>query len=171
MKMAAFFLALFFSLILQATVLTLPQIVAYAPNLVLIGVIMLGLLRPPRYALIFGAAIGLVEDINYANFLGETAFAYALAGYLAAYFRSLVMRESLLLGMLVCGFGNELFDWFTFATSRLFGTNALGPHAMLIASSRNTLATMLAVILLYPLYHRAFAPRAAARYDDDAGEG
>jgi rod shape-determining protein MreD len=166
MKMFLFFLALFFSLILQATLLTFPDIVNYAPNLVMIGVVMMGLLRKPRYALIFGAIIGLVEDINYANFLGETAFAYALGGYLSGYFRSLVMRESLLLAMLVSGLCNELFDWFTFASSRLFGTNALGAHAMLLASSRSTLVTMLAMILLYAPYRLAFAVKPAVAYDE-----
>ena len=167
MKSALLFLALFLSLILESTVLSLPGIRAYAPNLILDGVIMVGLLRTPSLALAFGFSIGFIEDASYSGFLGETAFAYALAGYLAGYVRGLVMRESLLLAMLLAGLGEELFNWVTFGAGRLFGSVDWSLHTMLLFSSRTSLTTMLCMILVYPLYRKAFKLRQPASYRGD----
>ncbi len=161
------FVVLFASLAVQATVLSLPQVRLYAPNIVLIGVVMTGLLRGSTIALSFGFIIGFIEDASYSSFLGETAFAYALTGYLVAYVRGLVMRESLLLAMLLAGLGEELFNWITFGASRLFGSVGWSVHTMLLYSSRTSLVTMLCMILLYSPYRRAFKIRQRATFNGD----
>lgn len=168
MKSFLFFLTLFVSLILESTVFRVPGISSFAPNLVVFGIVMVGILRGSRMGMAFGILIGLIQDLSFGPFLGQTAFAYALVGYLSGYFRSLVMRESMLLAVLLSGVSAELSAWIIYGVSRLFDAAPISIHLILRDSSRSALMTMVITVLLYRLYRRAFLVKPRAKYQSDS---
>ncbi|OPG16427.1 rod shape-determining protein MreD [Ferroacidibacillus organovorans] len=171
MRSTLLFVALFLSLVLESTVFRAPILSEYAPNLVVIGLVMTGLLRTPRMGLLFGLGIGLIQDIDYGRFLGETAFAYALIGYLAGYFRHLVLRESALLAILVTGLASELFAWVTYGEARLLEASGTTLHEVIRSSSKTSLVSMVVVLLLYAPYRKAFLKKKKVSYNDATADG
>lgn len=167
MKNVWLFLTLFLFLIIEATVLSNARITGFVPNLVLVGVVMAGLLRGTRVAVVVGVLIGMVQDVNYGSFLGETAVAYALAGYAAGFLRSLVMRESVLLAILVTGITSELFEWVTYGLSRFFGAADISVRAVAHLSSSLTLVSMGFAIIAYWPFKKLFSRPPRVRYDED----
>jgi len=161
---------LFLCLILSVSLLQLPGLRDLGIAAVTWCLVMIGILRGSRAALIAGIVIGLVQDISYGSFLGESALGYALAGYAAGYVRSLVVRDSLVLAVFLTGVCTELFDWVTYLTSRFFGADVILVHAAVQDSSRSALSTMILCVLLYFPFYRAFAKKPRIRYDDDSVE-
>ncbi len=168
MKSILLFVAVFVSLVLEATLFRVPLLAAYAPNLVVLGLVMAGIFRGSRVGAVLGVLIGLIQDISYGAFLGQTAFAYAVIGSMSGYFRSLVMRESLLLALLLSGTGTEVFTWVTFGMSRLFGEAPVGIHAIVVESARSSLVTMGYAIVLYYLYRRWFRVKPRIAYEEES---
>lgn len=170
MKMLGMFAAGLLAFILETSVLRLPHIAPYAPNLVVFVIVMVGVLRGPGTALVFGLAFGLMQDVDYSSFLGETAFAYAVIAYLSGFLRGLVMRESLLLTVLLTGIGTEGFTWLAYAVARLFGQSLWSVHQVMIMSSQVSLSSMACAILLYVPFHRVFAVKPPAHYDSETDQ-
>ncbi|PWI58825.1 rod shape-determining protein MreD [Sulfoacidibacillus thermotolerans] len=168
MKNILFFIVLVVSLVLDATVFRMPGISAFAPNLVVLGIVMVAILRGSRMGMIFGALIGLMQDVSFGPFLGQTAFAYALVGYLSGYFRSLVMRESLLLALLLSGVSAEVSTWIVYGVSRLFAAAPTSLHLILRESSRSALMTMIACVILYRIYRLVFLVKPKVKYHSDS---
>lgn len=162
--------SLFVSLLLCATLFQLPVIDSLQLNAVVWCLVMIGMLRGARAGLVAGILIGLVQDISFGTFLGESAFAYALVGYVAGSARSLVIRDSLPLAILLTGICTELFDWITFVTGRFFGEAVIMLHAAVQESSRSALSTMVLCVVLYYPFYRAFVRKPRVRYDDESIE-
>ncbi|MHB1628120.1 MAG: rod shape-determining protein MreD [Bacilli bacterium] len=168
MKLILLFASLFVSLLLETTLFRVPFLASYAPNLVVLGLVMAGVFRGSRTGAVLGVLIGLTQDIGYGAFLGQTAFAYAVIGWMGGYFRSLVMRESLLLGLLLTGVGTEAFTWLTYGASRLFGEAPVDIHAVVAESARSSLVTMGYTIVLYYVYRRWFRVKPRVGYAEDS---
>lgn len=170
MKSFWLYFCLFVSLVLEVSIFRLPGLNHLAVNVVVWCLVMIGILRGPKAGLVAGIVIGLAQDSSYGTFLGETALAYALTGYVAGYARSLVIRDSLVLAVLLTGIGTELFSWVTYATSRFFGEVTVMFHAALQESARSSLSTMVLCLCLYVPFYRAFVRKPRVRYDDDSVE-
>ena len=168
MKTILLFCAVFLSLVLEATLFRIPFFAVYAPNLVVIGLVMAGIFRGSRVGVVLGVLIGLTQDVSYGAFLGQTVFAYAVIGSMSGYFRGLVMRESLLLALLLTGVGTEVFTWVTFGISRLFGEASIGVHAVVVESAQSSLVTMGYTIILYYLYRRLFRDKSRTTYAEES---
>jgi rod shape-determining protein MreD len=152
-------LTLFVSVIVSATVLTLPEIAPYAPLLIVIAVVHLALFQGRRYTLVCAVIFGVLQDVAYGDFIGQTALALFLVGYAAAWVRSTVMGESRLLAILlsgVCSFG---YLWIAYAVSRLFGFGAVSAHTVFVQSAHSALVGMAFALLFYGIYRRLFADR------------
>lgn len=169
-RAAALFVVLWLALAVQSTLGATPGLEPYFPDLPLLFVVLAGMFRGTRAGLLYGLAIGLVADISYGMFLGQTAFALAAAGYLAGYGRSLFIRESRLLAILLAGVLNEVFLWISYGVSRLFGEVPIGPHAVLLQSAWSTLATMILVPFVYGVFRKRLGRRPRVRYDDESVE-
>lgn len=170
MKNVLLFATLWLALIVQSTWSVWPGFARSAPDLIVFCVVMIGFLRGERAGLIFGLLIGLVMDISFGLFLGQSAFAFAAIGYFAGYVRSLFLRDSLLLALLISGVSNELFVWLAYGTSRLFHEVTLSAHSVLLYSARTSLSTLLLTLLLYVPFRKAFAKKPRVRYDDESVE-
>ncbi|MCY0875056.1 MAG: rod shape-determining protein MreD [Firmicutes bacterium] len=170
MKSIWLYVSLFISLVLEVSVLRLPGLSHWAVNIVVWCLVMIGILRGPKAGLVAGIVIGLVQDASYGTFLGETALAYALTGYMAGYVRSLVLRDSLVLAILLTGIGTEVFSWVTYATSRFFGEVTVVMHPALQESARSALSTMVLCLLLYIPFYRMFVRKKRVGYGDESAE-
>lgn len=170
MKSILLYVCLFIALILEVSIFRLPGLNGLGVNVVVWCLVMIGMLRGPKAGLVAGIVIGLVQDASYGTFLGETALAYALTGYLAGYVRGIVIRDSLALAVLLTGFCTEMFAWVTYATSRFFGEVTVMFHAALQESARSSLSTMVLCLLLYIPFYRTFARKPRVGYGDDSVE-
>ncbi|MCY0870443.1 MAG: rod shape-determining protein MreD [Firmicutes bacterium] len=164
-------LTLLVSLIASATILTLPEIAPYAPLLIVIAVVHLALFQGRRYTLVCAVVFGVMQDVAYGDFIGQTALALFLVGYASTWVRSTVMGESRLLAILlsgVCSFG---YLWISYLVSRLFGFAQVSPHTVFVQSAQSALIGMAFTLLFYGLYRKLFAtPGRAAPIGADAIE-
>lgn len=71
------------AVVLQATVLARLPLPGAAPDLVLVLVVVLGLLRGPRTAMLAGFAAGLLVDLTGDAELGRAALVLVVVGFLA----------------------------------------------------------------------------------------
>lgn len=164
MKLTIYSLALFLSMILESTLFQIHYLNLIEPGLVVIALVLLGMFKGPREGLIYGVIIGLIQDVSFGPFLGQSAFVYGMIGYLSGYLRSLVMRESVLLAVVMTGISTEVYVWLSFAVSRLFGQLGANLHTVVVTSTRMTLSTVVFTILLYPLYRRLLRKKAKNQY-------
>jgi rod shape-determining protein MreD len=81
------YLLLFLSLLLlQTTLLPLMAIGGVVPDIVLIGVIILGIRQGAVAAILVGCVAGFVEDAFVTRLFGLSSLANAFAGFVAGYF-------------------------------------------------------------------------------------
>lgn len=79
-----FYLLIFLLIIpFQASLLGPVTIAGVKPDLALVIVYILGLLTGPREAALAGIAVGILQDIGSASYLGFNAFTQGLAGLIA----------------------------------------------------------------------------------------
>ncbi|MGE5557116.1 MAG: rod shape-determining protein MreD [Bacillota bacterium] len=108
-----FFLAVFVLIILQATLFA---IFGLKPDLVLVAVVAMALLKGSDHGAGWGFSLGLLEDLfNDGRFMGVNTLSKMLTGLLAGYLEKNVFKDSPLVP-LVCTFGftivNEFVSYF-----------------------------------------------------------
>ena len=106
-----------------------------APDFFLIWILLLTLKGETVGSLVWAVILGLVDDLLGRNVIGKGTFGLVIAGYLAAFFRNLQLRENIYLRSLyVFGFSIlyifiRIFNWSSFdwnakmffQTSLIFG--------------------------------------------------
>jgi rod shape-determining protein MreD len=115
------FLTMMGMLIIQSTVLQVQPFSFVAPNIVLVMLLYVSLMRGPMLALYTGLTVGLVQDILFGTYLGPHAFTYALIGYFAgSTFRSYWARQLIMVTLIVIGY-TFLQELTVYGLNRLFG--------------------------------------------------
>ncbi len=170
MRLIGYFVVLFLSLIFQSTIFQVPWLQPFAPSLIVIALVLVGVFRGAREGLIFGIVIGLIQDTSFGSFLGQSAFAYALIGYVSGYLRSMVIRVSLFLSLLLVAISTEFYVWLSYAVSRLFGQLGTDLHTVTITSTHMTLSTLVFTLFLYPFYQWLLVHKAKKTYPDATDE-
>ncbi len=170
MRLIGYFVALFLSLILQSTVFQVPFLHSLEPSLIVIALVMVGVFRGSREGLIFGIVIGLIQDASFGSFLGESAFAYAMIGYVSGYIRSLFMRVSLLLSLLLVVISTEFYVWLSYGISRLFGQLGTSISVVISTSTAMTISTFVCALVLYFFYRWVLVSKVKKSYSDETNE-
>lgn len=83
MKFWVYVLILIIILPLQSSILRPLAIFGFLPDIILVTVYIVGLLRGPREAVFLGMALGLLQDIHSGGLLGLTGFSRGIMGLLA----------------------------------------------------------------------------------------
>jgi rod shape-determining protein MreD len=83
MKPRVYVLIFLFIIPFQASLLAPASLAGITPDLALAVVYIIGLITGPREAVFAGIAVGLLQDLNSANFLGFTALTRGLVGLAA----------------------------------------------------------------------------------------
>jgi rod shape-determining protein MreD len=108
-------------LVVQSTVLQVPPFSFVAPNIVLVMLLFVALMRGPIFALYVGLAIGLIQDILFGTFMGPYAFTYATIGYFAGMtYRTFWTRQLLTAILVILGY-TFLSEMMLYGIVRLFG--------------------------------------------------
>ncbi|NPV27203.1 MAG: rod shape-determining protein MreD [Firmicutes bacterium] len=90
------FFLVFCSILLQSTVFEVIEIGGVKPDLVLIWVILMSLLRGSRWGAVFGALSGILLDILAGRHVGLNALALFLTGLVAGQLEGKVFKENYL---------------------------------------------------------------------------
>lgn len=75
----------FFSLLLQCSLMPAISIASVTPNLMIILVVSFGLMRGKRSGMLLGFLCGLLTDLMLGPIIGFRAFVYMFIGYLCGY--------------------------------------------------------------------------------------
>lgn len=165
MKALIAFVSLWVGLVLQATLFEIPPMDAIHPDFVLVILILLALFRGPNLAMVFGIAIGLVQDICYGPFIGLNAFAYGVTAYFAAAVFGQFMQKNLAIAFLTTMGLSFVHSWLTYGFMRLFELTSDSFQFALSASLQSMIVNGLVALVLYPLYSSLFNRPKRRRYD------
>lgn len=92
MKPRVYFAILLLIIPVQATALGPLSLAGITPDIALITVYIIGLLTSPREAAFAGVAVGLLQDINSASYLGLMGFLQGLVGLFAGFLGKRVLN-------------------------------------------------------------------------------
>lgn len=97
-------------LVLQCTVIQKIAIGSVAPNLLVVFVVSVGLMRGHRTAMFTGFFTGLLWDLLYGSYLGLYAFLYMAIGFLSGYACKIFYDNNTKVPMLMAAGGDILYN-------------------------------------------------------------
>ncbi|WP_367305576.1 rod shape-determining protein MreD [Alicyclobacillus acidocaldarius] len=165
MKAAIAFVTLWIGLILQATLFEIPPMDVIHPDFVLVILVLLALFRGANLAMVFGIAIGLIQDVCYGPFIGLNAFAYGLTAYIAAAVFSQFMQKNLAIAFLTTMGLSFVHSWLTYGFMRLFELTSDSIQYAMSASLQAMMVNGVVALALYPVYRAWFTRPRRRRYD------
>jgi rod shape-determining protein MreD len=165
------FIVLWVALTLQATVFQIPPIDAVQPDLVLVVMVAVALLRGPKAALVLGILIGLCQDVVYGAFVGLNAFTYAVIGYFAGTVFAQFLHRNVAITFLVTISFTFINVWITYGMTRLFDVTAYDWHTVMRHSLAQMIIDGVTLLILYPLLVRLLVDRHRRRYPEADSEG
>lgn len=151
MHLVLILLTMMVALIIQSTVLQVQPFSFVAPNLVMVLLLYVAMLRGSLVALYSGLVIGLIQDVLFGSYLGLYAYTYASVGYFAGMtFRTYWSRQLVMAVLIMLGY-SFVADLAAYGLSRLFGY----AHVDLLAAVTHTVRIMiwngiLALLLYVP---------------------
>jgi rod shape-determining protein MreD len=99
-----------FLFLLQITWFKGLEIASVAPNLLIIFVSAIGVLRGSREGMLIGFISGLFVDIYFAGILGFYALMYMCIGYAIGYFKRVFFAEDIKLPLILVMLGDAIFN-------------------------------------------------------------
>jgi rod shape-determining protein MreD len=136
-------------LIIQSTVLQVQPFSIIAPNITLVMLLYVSMMRGPLLALYIGLTIGLIQDILFGTYLGLHAFTYAAFGYFAGTtFRSYWARSLVMIILVIIGY-TFLSEMTLYGLSRLFGYAHVDLMAAVTHAVRMMIWNGILALLLY----------------------
>lgn len=164
MKASIAFASLWMGLILQATLFEIPPMDAIHPDFVLVILVLLALFRGANLAMMFGIAIGLIQDVCYGPFIGLNAFAYGVTAYVAAAVFGQFMQKNLAIAFLTTMGLSFVHSWLTYGFMRLFEVTSDSVQYALSASLQSMIVNGVVALALYPVYRALFNRPRRRRY-------
>jgi len=113
-------LLLFFTFILQSTILRSIEIRGIVPNLMIIVIISFGLLRGKIDGAIAGAVLGLLQDIYFGDVIGFFALIYMYIGFATGHLHMNFYKDSMLIPIGVMAAADVLVNLLVFFFTFLF---------------------------------------------------
>lgn len=124
---------LFVAALFQAAIFSSLEVGGGAPDLLLVVVISLGLLRGSVAGAVLGFAGGLVVDLLTLETLGVTSLVLTLAGFWAGRYAETTARGRRLAPLLAVGTLTVLAGVFGFALHYMLGEEVVARHALVTA--------------------------------------
>ncbi len=151
MRLVIAFLSLWIGLVFETTIFQIPPFDIIHPNLTLVVLILVALVRGPKAALVLGIAIGLIQDVDYGQFIGLNAFAYGVIGYFAGTAFMQFLHRNVAITFLITVLFTFVHVWVTYGMTRMFDVTADSGTMVLATSLWQMLVNGIALLLLYPL--------------------
>jgi len=155
---------LWLSLIVESTVFQVPPMKTIQPDLVLVCIVLVALVRGPRTGLILGICIGFIQDVNFASFIGLSAFLYGVVGYFSGAAFQQFLHKNLPITLFVTVFFTFVVQWVSYGLTRMFGVTAYSWQTVLSHSLFETIVNGVALVLLYPWCISLFTDRVKRKY-------
>lgn len=120
-------LILFLTLIFQATLLSVifpmvtPENTFTIPNLTVIVLVFLIMLRDDRRLLLVAFVVGLIQDIAFGLYIGLYSFTYSFIAYFANLTFRLFIERHILVFLFVIILALFSFEWLIWGINSLFG--------------------------------------------------
>jgi rod shape-determining protein MreD len=140
---------LFVAAVLQVVIVSSIVLGGGAPDLLLVTVVALGLLRGSVPGAVFGFAGGLVVDLLTLETLGMTSLVLTLAGFWAGRWAETTGRGRRLAPLIAIGAITVLAAGFAFALHWMLGEDVVARHALVTVLVPTLLANL---VLAYPVY-------------------
>lgn len=140
---------IFVAALLQTAIVSSLVLAGGAPDLLLVVVVCLGLLRGSVPGAIFGFAGGLVVDLLTLDTLGVTSLVLTLAGFCAGRYGETTGRGRRLAPLVAVGVITVLAGVFGFTLHYLLGEAVVARHALLTALAP---ALVVNLALAYPVH-------------------
>jgi len=141
----------FVAAMLQAVIVSSLVIGGGAPDLLLVVVISLGLLRGAIAGAVSGFAGGLLVDLLTLDTLGITSLALTLVGFWAGRYAETTGRGRRLAPLVAVGVITVLAGVFGFVLHYLLGVEVVARHALLTALAPTVLLNLLLAVPVYAL--------------------
>jgi rod shape-determining protein MreD len=142
-------LTMMVALVIQSTVLQVQPFSFITPNLVLVLLLYVSMMRGSLTALYTGLLIGLTQDILFGTYLGLYAYTYATIGYFAGTtFRTYWSRQLVMAILIMLGY-SFLAELTAYGLSRLFGYAHVGLMAAVTHTIRIVIWNGILALLLY----------------------
>jgi rod shape-determining protein MreD len=157
----------FVAALFQAGLFASLAVVGGTPDLLLITVISLGLLRGSVPGAIFGFFGGLVLDLSTLETLGVTSLVLTLVGFWAGRYAETTGRGRRLAPLVAVGVLTVLAGVFGFALHYMLGEDVVARHALVTALAP---ALVLNLVLALPVYALVRAVVGEPRGNEPAAE-
>lgn len=142
---------LFVAAMLQAVLVSSFVFGGGAPDLLLVVVISLGLLRGSVPGAAFGFAGGLIVDLLTLDTLGVTSLVLTLAGFWAGRYSETTGRDRRLAPLLAVGVITLLAGVFAFVLHYMLGEEVVARHALVTVLVPTLIANLLLALPVYAL--------------------
>lgn len=140
------------NLILQSTLLPFLSFLKYLPNLGLVSVVAIGLIRGRYYGGFFGLALGLAQDILFGRVIGVNAFIYFMLGYLVGYVQASLNQENLAIPLTFSALGTIFYNFLYFLFMYFLSIDIEFSTALTFIFSIEILYNGLISIFVYKLF-------------------
>jgi rod shape-determining protein MreD len=149
MRGVLIFLALWIALILESTLFQIPPMTSIHPDIVVVLLMYIAMVLGVRQVVLYGFAIGLVEDVVYGRFIGLYAFTYALIGYFAGLLFRMFFQKSIVILLLIVLGATGVFELITVGISGLYEVSDFTLVTVLEYTVRTMIFNGVLALLIY----------------------
>lgn len=147
------FLTIVISFLLQCTVLHLISIGSITPNLILILIVSMGLLRGRKSGMWTGFFCGFLVDMFFGSVYGFYALIYMYIGFLSGYAHRICYDDDIKIPVMLAGIGDLLYGLAVYALQFLLrGRLGLGTYLYRIILPE-IFYTVILTLIFYRVYH------------------
>lgn len=142
--------------IIGTTILPGLSLFGYVPNISLIIVVVISLLKGKYYGSFLGLAIGLIQDIMFSFAIGVNGFIYFTLGFMIGTIEKNINNENIILPVIFSSLGtiyyNLMYFIFIFFLSRKMPNNGLVSMVFTLEILYNGIVSILIYILLSKIF-------------------
>jgi rod shape-determining protein MreD len=157
MRPAMIFFWLLLGFVFQSALFPAPLFYGIDPNLDMILIVFVAMLRGKHLGLLLGFLIGLIQDIQFGSYLGLHAFAMGIVGFFSASTIRYFLHRHLALVMInVLGY-TVAYEGILYGINRVFGMSSLDTWVVLLKVVHTMVWNGAFTLLLYPWLNRFLA--------------
>lgn len=127
------------------------EIASVSPNLLIIFIASIGVLRGSREGMIIGFISGLFVDIYFAELIGFYALMYMFIGYFIGLFKRIFFAEDIKLPLILVMLGNALFNVAVYVFKFMLKGDLSFPYYVMNLILPEVMYTFIVALFLLPI--------------------
>ncbi|MBO4214127.1 MAG: rod shape-determining protein MreD [Lachnospiraceae bacterium] len=127
------------------------EIASVSPNLLIIFIASIGVLRGSREGMIIGFISGLFVDIYFAELIGFYALIYMFIGYIIGLFKRIFFAEDIKLPLILIMLGNALFNVAVYVFKFMLKGDLSFPYYVMNLILPEVMYTFIVALFLLPI--------------------